>query len=141
MSLREPAVERDRALEHLPRELDILHAERAEVLPAAQVHLVRLRIRRAGPPQSATLIGRDAQPQRGDDRFGDLLLDRERVLDAAVVAVRPELVPIAADEAGADAQVVVDLADASLEQRPDAKRARHDAHVGRLAFELERGAS
>ena len=44
MWLREARIERDRAFEHLPGQLHVRQPQRAEVLPAAQVHFVCLRV-------------------------------------------------------------------------------------------------
>ena len=60
--LREAGIQGDGALEHLPAELDVLGAQRAQVLPPAQVHLVRLGIRAAGAAQPVRLVRGDAQP-------------------------------------------------------------------------------
>ena len=78
-----------------------------------------------------------AQAQRGDHGAGDLFLNGERVLHAAVELVRPKLVPLAGDQPRADPQVVADFPHAALEQRGDAERARHLADVGGLALEVE----
>jgi hypothetical protein len=139
--LRERRVQRHRALEHLPRQLDVLHGKRAEVLAAAEVHLVGARIGSTGAAKSLGFVRRHAQAQRGHHRARDLLLDGEGVLLGAVESVGPELVSVAAHQPRADAQTVLRLAHAALQDRGDAQGPGHGADVGRLPLELERGAA
>lgn len=79
--------------------------------------------------------GVTAQPhlQRFRDSARDPVLGGEDVLDRHVVAVGPELEAVVRlDELGGDADPVVRLADAPLEQRADAQAVRHlpDREVG-----------
>ena len=60
-----------------------------------------------------------------DDRLGDLVLDRENVVEVAVVALGPHVVAgRAVDQLGGDPHPAAGLADAAFEHVADAELAR-----------------
>src|SRR4029077_8248323 len=85
----------DGTLEHAARELDAGAAELVEELPPPQIVLVCLYVLGRRLFDGTLLVLAQHHAQRLDDVPGDLFLDREHVLQLAVVALRPEKVAIA----------------------------------------------
>ena len=74
-----------------------------------------------------------------DDRRRHLVLDREDVLEVAVVALGPEVaVGLGVDQLHGDADALARLAHAALDDVLHAELARDLLHVDRLALVLER---
>ena len=86
------------------------------------------------------LFRQQLQLERGDDRFRNLVLDRENVLEVAVVALGPDMVAArAVDQLRVDAHPPAGLADAAFEHVADAELAGDVADIDRLALEREGG--
>jgi hypothetical protein len=126
-----------RAPEHLPR-----HAQGA-IAPAAaqeegashQVVLVGLGVGGRAAGDEGALLRQQLHLEGIDDAVGDLVLEREDVVQAAVVAIGPEMPAAAAvDQLDGDAHAVPGLAHAALEDMADAERARRLTHFDRLAL-------
>ena len=81
---------RDRVLEHLEGELEVLAGEAPRVAPAPEVQVVGLEVLGRLRRQVLLLLGAEGHAQRLGDLAGDLVLDLEDVLHLAVVALRPE---------------------------------------------------
>ena len=95
---------------------------------------------RRPPPGGHLAVLDDPLGHRCRDALGDLLLDREHVLDGSVVPLRPEMgAGRGIDELGGDAHAVAGAADAALDHVAGAERAADLAHVRALAAEGERG--
>src|SRR5262249_9801002 len=112
-------IEPDRALEHPQAFFQGRMAGGGEMVPGAQVVLVR---RRCGLRSAERLLLSERQlaAQRRRDVLGDLVLDREDVADLAVEALGPAVVAAARlDELHRHAQAITHLADAALEERRD----------------------
>ncbi len=96
------------------------------VLPRHQVELVRFRIGRRALLDRLLLGRQQLQLQRLDDGFGDLVLQREDVVQIPVEALGPEVaVGRAVDELRGDAHAVARLAHAPLEHVAHLQLARH----------------
>ena len=72
----------------------------------------------------------DASPQRRGHASRDFVLDRKHVVERAIEPLRPAVVP-AGDfyQLDRDAQPIIGLPDAALEQRFNVELAPHFAHV------------
>ena len=72
--------------------------------------------------------------------MGDLVLDREDVVEVAVEAFSPQVAAVlAVDQLGVDAHAIAGLAHASLQDRAHAEVLAHLRDVGRLALVGEGG--
>ena len=87
---RELGVERDRVLEHLQRELQVLARDPPRVALAAQVEVVGLQVLGRLRRERLLLLRRERDAQRLGDLARDLVLHLEDVLHLAVVALGPE---------------------------------------------------
>ena len=77
-----------------------------------------------------------------DHRFGDLVLDREHVVERPVETLRPPAISVGdVHELNRDAKTLIRLANAALEQRRNAKLSSGGADVHRGTSELERRAA
>ena len=104
---REVRIERDGALEHLQRELEILPRQPARVALAAQVEVVGLQVLGRLGGERLLLLRRERDAQRLGDLARDLVLHLEDVFHLAVVALGPEReVGARVDELRVDAQPV-----------------------------------
>ena len=89
--------------------------------------------------RSLDLRRHDARRDRAGDLVGHLVLDGEDVLEAAIVALGPDVMPIGCvDELRGDANAVPGFAHAAFEHVAHAKFAADLAHVDRLALVGER---
>ena len=124
-------IELDRALEHVAARLQIGLCHAGKVLPAAKVVLVGGGAGLRTPLHRLLLTpAQDAAFQRRRDALGDLVLDREDVVQRAIEALRPPVVAAGHfDQLDRDAQPIVGLANASFEQRSDAEMAADLANV------------
>ncbi len=133
-------VERDRALEHLQRRGVVL-AGRAMVQDLAGEHaLVGRHV--VGRLALGAIVGRRLDPpgQGRDDRRGHLVLDREDVLELAVVALGPDVpVGLGVDQLHGDAHPVAGLAHAALDHVLDAELRGDVLDPHRLALVHEGG--
>ena len=83
------------------------------------------------------IVGRRLDPprQRGDDRRGHLVLDREDVLEVAIVALGPDMVVgIGVDQLHGDPHPVARLAHAAFDHVLDAELRRDVLDLDRLAL-------
>ena len=116
MGEREVGVQRDRVLEHLQRELEVLPRVAPRVAAAAQVEVVGLEVLGRLGRERLLLLRRERDPQRLGDLARDLVLHREHVGHLAVVALGPQQrVRFGVHELGRDAQPVAAAADAAGE--------------------------
>src|SRR5690606_25539116 len=87
--------ELDRALQRLDRLGEpfrrVLEHARARLLHEAP----RVEAARRSMPDAGDLGAKLLRRERGDDRFGDLALDREQVFALAIVRLRPDLRAVA----------------------------------------------
>ena len=132
-------IERDRALEH-PLRLGVVLRGRAMVqdLAGEQAFVGRHVVGRLA---LGALVARRLDPpgQGGDDRRGHLVLDREDVLEVAVVALGPDVaVGIGVDQLHGHAHPVARLAHAALDHVLDAELRRDVLDLDRLALVDER---
>ena len=126
-----------RAHEHLPR-----HAQGAIAPTAAQeegtphqVVLVGLGVGGRAAGDEGALLRQQLHLEGVDDAAGDLVLEREDIVQAAVVAIGPEMPAAAAvDQLDGDAHAVPGLAYAALEDVADTERVRRLAHFDGLAL-------
>ena len=104
-----------------------------------QVELIGLDVLRRAP--GAGLRGaHQREPEGLHDRGCDLVLQREDVLQLAVVALRPEVVAVGgADQEGRDPQAAAGLPHAPLEDAIDPQLAPDAPHVVGASLELEGG--
>src|SRR5687768_13879210 len=103
-----------------------------------QVQIVRFRIARRtlGERHAVAADERAGEPRH--DRARDLLLNREDVVDLALVYRRPHVVAVRrVDELCRDAERAPGLANAPLDDCRDAKPSSDLAHVGWLVLERE----
>src|SRR5438034_259606 len=109
------------------------------VLARHQVQLVSLRVGRAAPFDRFLLFGEELQLERGHDRLRNLVLQREDVIEVAVVALGPD-VPAgrAVDQLRRDPYPATGLARAALQNVVDLELARDLRNVDVLALEHER---
>ncbi len=118
---REARILRDRALEHLQRELRVVARQPPPVALAAQVEVVGLQVLGRLGGERLLLLGRQRDAQRLRDLARDLVLDLEHVLHLAVVTLRPQReVGLRVHQLGVDAQPRAGAAQAAGE------------HAGRL---------
>ena len=109
------------------------------VLPRHQVEVVGIEVGRAALLDRLLLLGQQLELQRLDDRFRDLVLQREDVAQVAVVALGPDVVAGGAiDQLRGDAHAAARLAHAALEHVLHLELARHLRHVDELALVHER---
>ena len=109
----EGRVERDRVLEHLQRELEVLAREAPGEALAAQVEVVGLQALGRLGGERLLLLRRERDAQRLGDLARDLVLHLEHVGHLAVVALGPEReVGLRVDELRRDAQAVAGAAQA-----------------------------
>jgi hypothetical protein len=107
---------------------------------AAQVMVVRLDVALGGLLDDRLVGGQQGPPQRLDHLRGDLVLDGEHVVQAAVVGVGPEVVAAARiDQLRRDPDLVALLAHAALEDVGHAEPLADGAQVLLLALEGEGG--
>ena len=109
------------------------------MLPGHEVEIISLDAGRAAGLDRLFFFGQELHPQGGDDRLGDLVLDREDVGKVAVVAVGPGVTAgLGVDQLGGDPHPVAGLAHAAFEDVGDVERARDFLDVHHLALERER---
>ena len=109
------------------------------MLPRHQEELVGLGAARAALPDRLFLAGQQLQLHRGDDRLRNLVLQREDVVEVAVVALRPQVAAgRAVDQLRGDAHALAGLAHAALEHVADPELPRELPDVDVLALERER---
>ena len=133
-------IELDRLVQHAQR-LGVRFARRPMVQHLAGEHVFVGR-HVLGPLALGALVRRrlDAAAQRRDDRRRHLVLDRENVLELAVVALGPDMrLGLAVDQLHGDAHAVAGLAHASLDHVVDAEFARDVLRLHRLALVGEDG--
>jgi hypothetical protein len=118
----------------------VAHARK--ILASPQVILVRLG-RRLGTSQRRSLSLAQVPGAKGSDhRFGDLVLDREHVVERPVETLRPPVISAGdVHQLNRDAKTVIGLANAALEQRGNAELLSGGADVHGRASELERRAA
>ena len=87
---RERGVERDRVLEHLERELEVLAGQPPREALAAEVEVVGLQALRGLDGERLLLLRRELDAQRLGDLPRDLVLHLEDVRHLAVVALGPQ---------------------------------------------------
>ena len=127
----------DRLLERRRRAL-------VPVVAPAQVRLVGLRILRAASRplvhDAREVAARELSAHLVDDRPRNLVLNREHVVQVAVVALGPELVAVAhVGQLHRDAQAVAGLAHRAFENRRHVEALADLGDLDRLALVLERG--
>ena len=84
--------------------------------------------------------GLDPSAQRRHDGRGHLVLDREDVLELAVVALGPDVgIGFRVDQLHGDAHATGGFANAPFHHVIDPELARHRLHVHRFAFVHEHG--
>ena len=77
--------------------------------------------------------------QRRGNRSRDLVFDREHVVDAAAVGLRPEVIAVVGvDELRRDAQPVSGALHTSFHKRIDCQRFTHFARIGARSLERKR---
>ena len=62
------------------------------ILPREQIELVGLDVGRAALLDRLLFLGQQLELQRRDDRLGNFVLDRENVLEVAVVTLGPDMI-------------------------------------------------
>ena len=117
------------------------HALLRALVPAVsalQVERVRLEVVRVALRRGIRDVGQEGGAQRGHDRARDLVLQREHVVELAIVPLRPDVAPVVRRrELRGDAQAVVRLPDCALEHDGHAEQGADGANILRLAFEGE----
>ncbi len=109
-------------------------------LAPLEIELPRFGLRRGARERPGVAAVRERQPERRRDLSGDVLFDREDVLDVPVVPLVPEAVAVVhAHELHGDAEAIAGAPDASLEDALDAEPGADLAHVRRAVLELKRG--
>ena len=117
----------------------MVHAR--QVLTPSQVVLVRLGRRLRTAQRRFLTLAQVPAPKRKDHGLGNLVLNREYVIERPLEAQCPPLIPAGdVDELDRDAEAVLHLADAALEQCGDAELPFGGGDVER-ATELERRAA
>src|SRR5207244_241133 len=85
-------------------------------------------------------VGQKGRAQRADDGAGDLVLDREHVVQRTIVALRPKGASVVGgSELRRDAQTVSGLPHRALQHGGDAEQRADPPDVLRLSLEGERG--
>ncbi len=113
-----------------------------DLLPRAEIALVRLYVVDRPLRQPALFFRAELEHQRVDDRAGEPLLHVEHIIERAAVALRPEvLVCSTVDQLGDDAEIVPRLPHAPLEHVLDVELPRDGPRVFIRALEHSRGVS
>ncbi len=130
-------IDLDRAIEHLPGVFYALAPPLMDVLPAAEIIVVRLDIDRSRLFDRLLLAFGEDHTQGLDDRLCDVVLNRKHILQLAVVPFRPEVVSVGdVHELRRNTQLVPHLPDTSLEDGRDLELSADVSDV--LVFSLER---
>ena len=104
----------------------------AAVIQPLDPQVPRFDVRRGGVAQAGLLALGEPDLHLGRQPEGDLVLHREDIVDAAVVALRPQVSAARRiDQLGGNSDAVADFADAALEHVADAELARDVADVDR----------
>src|ERR1700722_13136657 len=104
-------------------------------LPRHEIEMVGLDIVRAALLDRLLLLGQELQFQSLDDGFGDFGLQREDIVQVAIVALGPEvLVTRTVDQLGGDAYAATRLAHAAFEDEADLEFAREFEDINMLAL-------
>jgi hypothetical protein len=112
---------------------------RRVVLTCHQIKLVRLRIRRRALLDRFLFSRQQFQFERVDDRFRNFILQREDVVQVAIVALGPQMaVGRALDQLCRDAHAVARFAHAALENMRDIELAGDLSDIDSLRLERER---
>ena len=120
-------------------EAALVHASQIEGA-AHQVVFVGVGIAGGMPPEGLELTGQQRHLEHLYDAAGDLVLQREDVLDAAIVAIRPPVITgSAVDQLSGNTQAAARLPHAAFEQIADVQLARHLLQMEGPAFESEHG--
>jgi len=110
------------------------------VLARHEVEIVRLDVRGPAVFDRLLFLGQQLDLQRGNDRFGNLVLDRKDIGQFAVVAVGPDLIAgFGVDQLRIDPHPVSSLADAAFQDMRDVQLARNLPRLERLALQCEGG--
>jgi hypothetical protein len=129
-------------VEELDGVIDRVLSPTPSLLPSAEVALVRRNIVDGALGQPLFFVRRELELERVDDHTGEALLDRENILDGAVVGVGPQVVVCdCIDELSGDPQATSRSADASLQQISHSQLCGDRLHsTGRTAKHPRRGA-
>src|SRR6185295_6509294 len=110
------------------------------VLARHQVELVRLGVGGPALLDCFFLLGQKFQLQCRNDRLRDFVLQRENVVELAIVALGPHMTARSAiDQLGGDANATAGLAHAALEQMAHLELPRSLWRIDMLALEREGG--
>ena len=110
------------------------------VMPGHQVEVVGIEMGRAALLDRLFFLRQQLEFQRRDDGLGDLVLQREDVVQVAVVALGPEVVVARRlDQLGGDADAPARAPHAALEHVADLQLPRDLRQVDVLALERECG--
>ena len=128
----------DCPFKHGNRPHDISFGTTVPQKPALHIEVVGFLIRDVAALQFAKLVRQQRGTELVRHLHGDLVLEFEDVGDGAVVAVGPELGPVAGlDQPGGDPHPAAESPDAALEQVVGADGSPHLARVRLLALEGE----
>ena len=121
----------------------IAHPAPAKKLACLDIKIIRLKVARRRHLQAGHLARRKIGPQRPNDTFGQLGLDREEVGQFAIECLRPDVVVgPRVDELGIDPDAVAGASHRAFEDMGDTERFADLAQVARAsAILLHRGAT
>ena len=113
-------IDRDRLLQQLLSGDIVLSRETPEMGQRSHHQAPGVHVARCPAPGMEIFRGKELRFDRGDDRFGDLVLHGEHVGEAAIVTFRPEMAAGGnVIELGGDADAVAILAHAAFDHVTD----------------------
>ena len=108
-------------------------------MPAAKIELVRLDALGMASAQRFVLGGGEIQFQPVGNSSRNLILDRENIVELAVVSLRPQMVAVGSvDQLRGNSHPLVRSANAAFQHRCDVELPANFGDAQLLAFESER---